>query len=62
MKKIKAFIMESYGELKKVVWPGRESVMASAKVVIISTVVFALFFGLVDFLLSQGLVGLFNVL
>ncbi len=62
MKKIKAFIMESYGELKKVVWPGKESVMSSAKVVIISTIVFALFFGFVDFLLSQGLVGLFNVL
>jgi preprotein translocase subunit SecE len=43
MKKIKAFIMESYGELKKVVWPSRDSVMASAKVVIVSTIVFALF-------------------
>jgi preprotein translocase subunit SecE len=62
MKKIKAFIMESYGELKKVVWPGRESVMSSAKVVIVSTLVFALFFGLVDFLLSKGLIGLFEVL
>jgi preprotein translocase subunit SecE len=62
MKKIKAFIMESYGELKKVVWPGRESVKASARVVIVSTVVFALFFGLVDFLLSQGLLGLFSLI
>lgn len=62
MKKIKAFIMESYGELKKVVWPGRDSVMASAKVVIVSTIVFALFFGLVDFLLSQGLFALFQLI
>jgi preprotein translocase subunit SecE len=62
MKKIRAFIMESYGELKKVVWPGRESVMASAKVVIVSTVVFALFFGLVDFLLSQGIFALFQLI
>jgi preprotein translocase subunit SecE len=61
MKKIKAFIMESYGELKKVVWPSRDSVMASAKVVIVSTVAFALFFGLVDFLLSQGLLALFRL-
>ena len=60
MKKIKAFVMESYGELKKVVWPSRDSVMASAKVVIISTIVFALFFGLVDFVLSTGLLALFN--
>lgn len=59
MKKIRAFIMESYGELKKVVWPSRDSVMASARVVIVSTIVMAVFFGLVDFLLSQGLLALF---
>ena len=62
MKRIRAFIMESYGELKKVVWPSRDSVMASAKVVIVSTIVFALFFGLVDFLLSQGLLALFQLI
>ncbi|OQX28966.1 MAG: preprotein translocase subunit SecE [Spirochaeta sp. LUC14_002_19_P3] len=62
MKKIKQFVMESYGELKKVVWPGRESVKASVKVVIISTLMFAVFFGLVDFMLSQGLIGLFSTL
>lgn len=62
MKKIKTFIVESYGEFKKVVWPSRESVRASVKVVIVSTIVFALFFGLVDFLLSQGLIGLFSLL
>ncbi|PIE05129.1 MAG: preprotein translocase subunit SecE [Spirochaetales bacterium] len=59
MKKLKAFIQESYGELKKVVWPGRDSVFSSARVVIVSTIVFALFFGLVDFLLSRGLLSLF---
>ncbi len=62
MKRIKMFIMESYGELRKVVWPSRETVRASVKVVIVSTIVFALFFGLVDFLLSQGLVVLFSIL
>ena len=61
MRKIRAFLSESYGELKKVVWPGRDSVLASAKVVIISTIVFALFFGLVDYLLSRGLLGLFSL-
>jgi len=61
MKKIRQFIAESYGELKKVIWPSRPSVLASAKVVIISTIIFALFFGLVDFLLSRGLLGFFNL-
>lgn len=59
MKKIKAFFQESYGELKKVVWPGRDSVVSSTKVVLISTVVFAIFFGVVDFLLINGLYLLF---
>ncbi|RLW69009.1 MAG: preprotein translocase subunit SecE [spirochete symbiont of Stewartia floridana] len=62
MKRIRMFIMESYGELRKVVWPSRETVRASVKVVIVSTIVFALFFGLVDFLLSQGLIALFGIL
>ena len=62
MKRIKTFLLECYGEMKKVVWPGKESVTASVKVVIISTLVFALFFGLIDFLLSQGLLGLFRVI
>ncbi|OQY35215.1 MAG: preprotein translocase subunit SecE [Spirochaetaceae bacterium 4572_59] len=59
MKKIKAFFAESYGELKKVVWPGRESVASSTKVVMVSTVLFALFFGVVDFLLVKGLFFIF---
>lgn len=62
MRKLKAFVLECYGEMKKVVWPSRESVTSSVKVVIISTLIFALFFGLVDFLLSQGLLGLFRVI
>jgi len=61
MKRIRQFIAESYGELKKVIWPNRESVFASAKVVIISAIIFALFFGLVDLLLSKGLLGFFNL-
>ena len=59
MKKIKAFFTESYGELKKVVWPSRDSVASSAKVVLVSTVLFALFFGVVDFLLVKGLFFIF---
>ncbi|CAD7845412.1 hypothetical protein S1OALGB6SA_2000 [Olavius algarvensis spirochete endosymbiont] len=61
MKKIRQFIAESYGELKKVIWPSRDSVSDSAKVVIISTIIFALFFGLVDLVLSKALLGLFKL-
>ena len=55
MGKIWSFLTESYGEMKKVVWPNPESVLASVKVVIVSTILFAIFFGLVDYLLLNGL-------
>ncbi len=54
MKKFLQFFRDSYAELKKVVWPSREEVGASTKVVIISTVIFAVVLGLVDFLLTVG--------
>ncbi len=54
MKKIIRYFKESHLELKKVVWPSREEVVASTKVVIVSTGIFAVVLGLVDFLLVQG--------
>ena len=53
MGKVRSFFKESIVELKKVVWPSRESATGSTKVVLISTVLFAAFFGLVDFLLVK---------
>ena len=55
MKKILQFFSESYAELKKVVWPDREEVATSTKVVIISTLIFASVLGIVDFLLLAGI-------
>jgi len=54
MKKIVKYLKESHLELKKVVWPTRDEVVASTKVVLVSTAIFALVLGLVDFLLVQG--------
>ncbi len=55
MKKALQFFSESYAELKKVVWPSREEVAASTRVVIVSVVLFALVLGVVDFLLLAGI-------
>jgi preprotein translocase subunit SecE len=54
MKKLFRYLKESHLELKKVVWPSRGEVVSSTKVVIISTAIFAVILGLVDFLLVQG--------
>jgi preprotein translocase subunit SecE len=39
---------------EEVVWPSREAVISSTKVVLVSTVIVAIFLGLVDFLLLKG--------
>jgi preprotein translocase subunit SecE len=59
MKKIVQFIKESYAELRKVIWPGRDDVISSVKVVIISTVIIAAVLGLIDFLLTLGVQAIF---
>jgi preprotein translocase subunit SecE len=59
MRKIIRFIKESYAELRKVVWPSKEDVISSVKVVLISTVLFAAALGLVDVLLLLGVQAIF---
>ena len=60
MKKIIQFFKESYSELRKVVWPSREDVSASVKVVVISTIVMAVVLGFVDFVLVAGIDFIFR--
>jgi preprotein translocase subunit SecE len=55
MKKILQFFQESYAELRKVVWPSNEQVVSSTKVVLLSTVIFAVVLGIVDFIFLKGL-------
>ena len=53
MAKVVQFIKESKAELKKVVWPPKEDVFSSIKVVIISTVVIAVILGALDLGFSE---------
>jgi preprotein translocase subunit SecE len=59
MNKLVLFVKESYAELRKVVWPSRDDVVSSVKVVIISTVIIAAALGLVDMLLLLGVKAIF---
>lgn len=45
-----SFIKECAAELRKVVWPSRQDVVASVKVVLVSTVVIAALLGALDML------------
>lgn len=53
--KIVDFFKESVAELKKVVWPGKDIVISSVKVVLISTVVVAVILGVLDLLFVSGM-------
>ncbi|MDR1316259.1 MAG: preprotein translocase subunit SecE [Spirochaetales bacterium] len=59
MRKVVQFVQDSIGEMKKVVWPSREEVVASTRVVLVSTVLFAVVLGIVDVILFKGLDLLF---
>lgn len=58
-KKIGKYFKECYLEMKKVSWPSHVEVLQSAKIVIISTICFAIILGLVDFVLLRGLYLIF---
>ncbi|VAV82449.1 Protein translocase subunit SecE [hydrothermal vent metagenome] len=53
--KAKAYFQEAKVELKKVTWPSKPQTMQLTWVVIVMVVISAIFFGVVDFVLS-GLV------
>ncbi len=54
MKRIVTFFKDSYAELKKVIWPGRDEVVSNTKVVLVSVAIFAAILGLADFLLLSA--------
>jgi len=59
MRKIVQFAKESYSELRKVIWPGREDVISSVKVVLISVAIVAAILGFIDMLLLFGIRAIF---
>ncbi len=54
MTKVGQFLRESKAELKKVVWPTRDDVVSSVKVVVISTILIAVILGLLDFAFTEA--------
>lgn len=49
------FLLEVWGELKKVTWLSRKEVIASTSVVVLLVGVLSLFIGTVDFILAKFL-------
>jgi len=59
MKKLFRYFKECSLEIKKVVWPTKEYARNASIIVFCSTVILALFLGLVDFLLLEGMYLIF---
>ncbi|MCR5437082.1 MAG: preprotein translocase subunit SecE [Treponema sp.] len=53
MAKFGKFFRESVAELKKVVWPTKQDVFSSIKVVIVSTIIIAVILGALDLGFTQ---------
>lgn len=54
MSKIVQFVKDCVAELRKVVWPTREDVISSVKVVVVSTIIIAFLLGFLDAVLMAG--------
>ena len=52
------FLRDVRGEVRKVTWPGKQEIIGSTVVVILSVGIMSVFLGLVDLLL-RGLLGKF---
>ena len=61
MKKLFRYFKECRLEMKKVAWPNRATIFSSTKIVLISTVIFAILLGLVDFLLLKFVNLIFGI-
>ena len=53
IEKIKAFLIDTKNELKKVTWPTKEELKESTKVVIVGTLLLTVFTGIIDQILSR---------
>ncbi|MDP8299280.1 MAG: preprotein translocase subunit SecE [Candidatus Tantalella remota] len=53
MLKIGKFVGQVKSEMKKVAWPSRQELMTSTMVVLVSTLMLAVFIGLCDLVLSR---------
>lgn len=55
------FIQQVRAEVAKVVWPTRREVMLTSAMVFMLSIVTAMFFFFIDFLIRQGLQGILSV-
>jgi preprotein translocase subunit SecE len=58
--KIKGFYTDVRTEMRKVTWPNWKEVRGTTTVVIITVFIFALYFGIIDYIIQHGVTAMFN--
>jgi preprotein translocase subunit SecE len=59
--KTKEFLAETRVEMRKVSFPGRDEVVATTVVVLVTSIVFAAYLWAADFVIQRGYVGIVKV-
>ena len=62
IRKARQFLTEVSVEMKRTTWPSRVEVQGTTVVVIVTVFIFAVFLFAVDYVLSQGVTQIFNLL
>ena len=58
--RIKTFYKDVRNEMRKVTWPGMKEVQATTVVVIITVFLFALYFGVIDYIIQHAVTAMFR--
>ena len=58
--RVKSFYNDVRGEMRKVTAPSMKEVRGTTTVVIITVFIFALYFGVIDFIIQHGVTALFR--
>ncbi len=58
--RIRTFYSDVRNEMRKVTWPSLKEVQGTTTVVIITVFLFALYFGIIDFIIQHGVAALFR--
>ncbi len=61
LRRLKRFLVEVWSELKKTTWPGRQEVMGTTMVVIVTVLICGVYLWIVDIVLGKGADAIFRV-
>jgi preprotein translocase subunit SecE len=61
IQRLKQFVADTWGELKKTTWPAKAEVYGTTFVVIVTVLICAFYLWIVDLILNKGMEAIFRV-